>query len=216
MNYTRLLICIVNKGRAEDVLTELRAFGGTGGLVLPAEGTVHNKVLDFLGLSETEKEVILLPLPGEFEQAVHEMLTDRFSMEKKNKGIAFTLPLTRYQGELNLQADQRYDDEHFAYKCAFLILDHGESWKALRHANAAGFSGGTIIQGRGAGVITQQAFALEERPEKDILMMIVETSKVAALRELFTEELGLEEQGAGIFFSLPVTHVTGLYSPQEA
>ncbi len=77
MNYQSIMICIVNHGQAEEMLTELRPFNVAGGLVLQGEGTYRNKILSILGLDETRKEVLFLPVDNHFLPAIFAMFQEQ-------------------------------------------------------------------------------------------------------------------------------------------
>ena len=112
-----LFVVIVNRGKADEVLQEMQGFGLTGGIVFHGEGTVPNRVPQFLGLDETQKDVIITPIPRVFENPLHEMMLSSFKVNRKNRGIAFSIPLSHYMGEDMIAEGFRYDPERFAYHC---------------------------------------------------------------------------------------------------
>lgn len=93
MSQSCILLCVVNHFQAEAMLSELRPFHIQGGLVLQGEGTYRNKILSFLGLDQTRKEVLLLPVDQAFLPAIFAMMEEHFQLNKKSRGIAVTLPL---------------------------------------------------------------------------------------------------------------------------
>lgn len=212
MDQKRIFICVVNKGQAEDILSEMRAFGVNGGLVLHGEGTQQNTVLSFLGLNETKKEVIFLDIPANFDASFHAMLKDRFSMDKKNRGIAFSIPLSMKGTDRFIPENKRFVQDGFEYGCVFLVLDNGKGMDAVISAEKAGVSGATLIDGRGAGVAMEElAFPIEITPEKDIVFMVTPKDKINGLVKVLIKDLDIEKVGQGILFVLPVSEVTGLY-----
>ena len=211
-----LFASVVNRGQAEQILTEIRAFGVSGGLVLHGEGTRENKTLRFLGLEETKKEVIFIEIPSEFAPSFHAMLRERFNMEKKNRGIAFTIPLASARGEAYLPPSTRFAPTGFSYVCFFVVVDHGRAADAVSCARTLGLRGGTIIEGRGAGEkLKNSAFPIEITPEKDIVFIVAPREAMDDLRKALVEDLDLDKPGTGILFILPVTGVTGLYAAAE-
>ncbi len=212
MNSNRLLVCIVNRGQAEGMLTELRAFGVRGGLVLAGEGTQRNKILTILGLDQTRKEIMFLPIPASFETSVHSMLEGRFKLKKKNRGIAFSMPISRFALDESLKEDDIPDPDQFDYRAIFVIADHGKSRDIMDYCNEIGVNGGTILKGKGAGRPSKDsAFNLEIKPEKDIVMLVTESSKAGVLKSHLEEKLELKKAGTGVLFSLPVSMATGIY-----
>ena len=58
---------IVNRGKANAVLRKAKECGATGGTILLGEGTIQSKLLDFLGLTEIRKEILMIPASGELD-----------------------------------------------------------------------------------------------------------------------------------------------------
>lgn len=211
MSQSCILLCVVNYGQAEAMLSELRPFHIQGGLVLQGEGTYRNKLLSFLGLDQTRKEVLLLPVDQAFLPAIFAMMEEHFQLNKKSRGIAVTLPLSRINQEELLRRDERIDPDGFDQACLFVITDQGRSRDVVEAAAEAGCYGGTIIHGRGAGLPLHLAFDLEITPEKDLVFMISDRRSLAPLRQHLIQRLHLEKRGNGILFLLPVMASVGLY-----
>lgn len=211
MSQSCILLCVVNYGQAEAMLSELRPFHIQGGLVLQGEGTYRNKILSFLGLDQTRKEVLLLPVDQAFLPAIFAMMEEHFQLNKKSRGIAVTLPLSRINQEELLRRDERIDPDGFDQACLFVITDQGRSRDVVEAAAEAGCYGGTIIHGRGAGLPLHLAFDLEITPEKDLVFMVSDRRSLAPLRQHLIQRLHLEKRGNGILFLLPVMASVGLY-----
>lgn len=211
MSQSCILLCVVNHGQAEAMLSELRPFHFQGGLVLQGEGTYRNKLLSFLGLDQTRKEVLLLPVDQAFLPSIFAMMEEHFQLNKKSRGIAVTLPLSRINQEELLRRDERIDPDGFDQACLFVITDQGRSRDVVEAAAEAGCYGGTIIHGRGAGLPLHLAFDLEITPEKDLVFMISDRRSLAPLRQHLIQRLHLEKRGNGILFLLPVMASVGLY-----
>ncbi len=215
MKRNSLCIVIVNRGRAEKILTELRPFGIHDGLVMLGEGTVRNRVLAFFGLDETQKEVILCVVGEDSLLPIHELLKEEFRLNKKNRGIAFTLPLSRFEEQRQIPDNRRLDSSQLEYHCMLVIVDHGKSRDCIDLANRVQPVGGTILHGRGAGVPAGTIFPIKIEPEKDIVLMLMRREQIASVRERLIRGLSLDSPGNGILFVLPVTHQTGLYQGRE-
>ncbi|MBU5668414.1 hypothetical protein KQI68_01020 [Peptoniphilus sp. MSJ-1] len=83
MNKNSLFLSIVDRGRAEDILKELRVFGIDHGLVIHGEGTVSNKILKFLDLDDTEKDIVGTTILSKDTERLHLFMEEHFNMEKK-------------------------------------------------------------------------------------------------------------------------------------
>ncbi|MDD7732851.1 MAG: hypothetical protein PT957_03795 [Firmicutes bacterium] len=211
MNYQSIMICIVNHGQAEEMLTELRPFNVAGGLVLQGEGTYRNKILSILGLDETRKEVLFLPVDNHFLPAIFAMFQEQFNLDKRHKGVAFTIPMIRYKEDRLISPGDQVDPGQFNEACLFVITDHGKSRDVVDYAEELGVKGGTIIHGRGAGLPLHLAFDIQITPEKDIVLMVTESKKLPSLRSHLIDRLQLDERGNGILFALPVLDTVGFY-----
>lgn len=204
MSQSCILLCVVNHGQAEAMLSELRPFHIQGGLVLQGEGTYRNKILSFLGLDQTRKEVLLLPVDQAFLPAIFAMMEEHFQLNKKSRGIAITLPLSRINQEELLGRDERLDPDGFDQACLFVITDQGRSRDVVEAAAEAGCYGGTIIHGRGAGLPLHLAFD----PQRDMVWFLVETDKVYDLADALLE-VPFEGQAPDLVV-LPVYSAAGL------
>lgn len=88
------LICIiVNLGKGSDVVQAAKRFGVTGGTVLLGHGTVSNRLLNFIGLSDIRKEIILMVADKGVALDALEKLNKQFLFHKPNHGIAFSTPI---------------------------------------------------------------------------------------------------------------------------
>lgn len=208
-----LFTAVVDRGRAQSVLKELRALGIGGGVILLGEGTVSNKWLEFFGLNETHKDVIFLPVPALYEESLHEMMLRTFKIARKRRGIAFSMPMRRFQRMKFWEDDMRVDPGVYPYHCIVTILNKGDSHACVEAARKAGVSGGTIIHGRGAGVPQDSVFNILFEPEKEIVFHLVPTGNVRQIRDALVDAMDLDQPGRGILFVLPVSRATGLYDP---
>ena len=63
-------------------------------LTLAANGTASSETLSLLGLTETEKSVIISIIREDKAKAALEALDEKFKTIKNGKGIAYTVPMT--------------------------------------------------------------------------------------------------------------------------
>lgn len=206
-----LFVCIVNRGQAEEVLAELRVFGLTGGMIAHGEGTSSSKLLNILGLAETRKEIIAIPCPLDLEPGLHQMMQEIFKIDKKNRGIAFTLPLARQDWEVNLPLGQGLVPKDLSHQLLIAIVPENCGRDCVILAKEAGAAGGTIMHGAGASIPKETAFKLEIEPYKDLVLFLVPTKKAQQIQGHIAQGMGLDRPGRGIIFSLPVLRTLGLY-----
>ena len=91
------------------------------------------------------------------------------------------------------------------------ITNEGYAENVMNAAKSAGATGGTTINGRGLEsekIIKFLGISIE--PEKDIVLILTSLEKRNDIMNKIVEKCGLKTQGAGICFSLPVSHIIGL------
>jgi len=207
-----LFFTIVNRGKANSVLRKAKECGATGGTILLGEGTVQSRLLEAIGMTETRKEILMIPASRELDVRLHKTLSETFNYSKRNKGIAFSVPFKRWTLDTSDQEHNiSLDDDRFNHCCIFIIVDKGRSKDCITAARAAGARGGTLIRGHGAGVPTDFYFPLVIEPKKDTVMLITHKNIAAGVRERIFSDLELDKPGNGIIFTLPVGRTSGLF-----
>lgn len=98
----KLLITIVNRGKGKDVVDVCRTFCMNYHISLLGTGTATSEILDYLGLGETEKDIILSAVRTEELDGLLDALTQRLKLNKPGNGIAFTVPIKSVGGPKTL------------------------------------------------------------------------------------------------------------------
>ena len=88
----KLLFTIVNRQRAELYAALLQSFEVNMQMYLSAQGTASNELLNFLGIPNFEKTVILSVIREEKCDMALKFLDEKFRTIKNGQGIAFTVP----------------------------------------------------------------------------------------------------------------------------
>ena len=108
-----LLFTIVNRNKAEFYVDVLQKFEINMQLVLAASGTASTNIQSLLGLTDTDKSVIISVIRRDKCRAALSELEEKFKTVKGGKGIAYTVPMTStigvaiYQFLANLPANKR-------------------------------------------------------------------------------------------------------------
>ena len=97
------------------------------------------------------------------------------------------------------------------FEVIFCVINAGFSDTVMFAARKAGASGGTIFKGRGiAGRDAQERYKILIQPEKEVVMILVPREiKDDVLRAIY-DHAGLNTEGQGIAFSMPVERAVGL------
>ncbi len=99
----KLLITIVDRGRGKDVIRLCQTEKSTYHLSFMGRGTANSEILDYLGLGETEKDIVMSVVLEERAGAVIDKLSREFGLAKAGNGIAFTIPIRSVGGPITLQ-----------------------------------------------------------------------------------------------------------------
>jgi nitrogen regulatory protein PII len=210
------LICtIVNFGLGSKLLQAAKRAGISGGTVVFGKGTVNNKILDYLGLSDVKKEIVFMAARKETAYQALEKLNDQFEFDKPNHGIAFTTSIcsligTRSYKSAGINTERGVGNN--MYHIITTIVDKGKAEDVVDAATKAGSKGGTIINARGSGVHeTSKVFSMEIEPEKEIVIILSEVDKTEAIVSSIKSELKIEEPGNGIIYVQDVNRAYGIY-----
>ena len=93
----------------------------------------------------------------------------------------------------------------------FCIVNAGFSDLVMDAAREAGARGGTVIHGRGtANKEAEEKFNIPIQPDKEVVMIIVSSEIKDNVLKALNLAVGLDTDGQGIAFSMPVDRVIGI------
>lgn len=209
------LICVILKfGLGSKIIACAKEKGITGGTIFLGRGTIRNPILDFLELNEIRREIVIIAAEKEKCYAAIEFLNEKFKFNKKNHGIAFTIPITNILGthciKSNVVESGGVVDTMF--NLIFTIVDRGKGEFVVDAANKAGARGATIINARGSGIHeTSKLFDMEIEPEKEVVLIITPADLTEDIASSIRAELQIDKPGNGIIFIQDVNKAYGLY-----
>lgn len=97
------------------------------------------------------------------------------------------------------------------YSLIISIVNRGFSDDVMDAAREAGAKGGTILYGHGAGLREAETFfGISIHPEKELVIILASEETRPHIMQSIVKRVGMESEGAGITFSLPVTDVEGI------
>ncbi len=103
MDKLEFLIVIIDAEKTAKLVQRLTDCGVNFIHVVNARGTARSEVLDFLGVGETDKNVILSTASSSVIEEIKKILTTDFAILKKGNGIAFTIPVSSVGGPATLR-----------------------------------------------------------------------------------------------------------------
>ncbi|MCL1859139.1 MAG: P-II family nitrogen regulator [Oscillospiraceae bacterium] len=230
-----LICCVVNFGVASKVSKVAKKHGIKGAVMFIGRGTVNNKLLDFLGIYEIRKEIVIMIIEKELAAEAIKGISEEMEFHKPQHGIAFSLSVSEFTGKKNIIDEINkinMNDINFItdiieksekklginevkdrmYKIIYVVVDKGQAEYVIDAANKAGARGGTIINGRGAGIHeVQKVFSIEIEPEKEEVFIITKTELKDNIVESIKTDLKIDEPGNGILFVMDVNEAYGLH-----
>ncbi len=94
-----MIVCIVNTGFSDAVMSAARECGARGGTVLHARGTANPEAEHFFKITiQPEKEVVMILVPSDIKDAVLHAIYKQVGLNTPGQGIAFTLPVDEAVG----------------------------------------------------------------------------------------------------------------------
>ena len=99
----------------------------------------------------------------------------------------------------------------YKHEVIICIVNSGFSDEVMDAAREFGARGGTVIRARGtANAEAEKLFNIAIQPEKEIVMILVESKIKNDILHALYRAVGLNTPGQGIAFTMPVESVVGL------
>lgn len=99
----KLLMTIVDRGKGKKVIETCNEACKSFHLSFMGRGTANSEILDYLGLGETEKDIIMSVIREECLADVMQALQQKMRLDIPGNGIGFTIPITSVGGPVTLQ-----------------------------------------------------------------------------------------------------------------
>lgn len=201
------------------------AFGTHG------HGSADSSMLELLGFGENRKGLMFTLLSPERKNYIFKKLDEKMHISKPGTGILFSIPVTSatafLAGLIDKDTKKYLDDtaneidatkerelpmanEH-EHELIITIITKGYFPEVKAAANAAGARGGTLIHALGLGGEEAQKFlGIAIQPEKDVILIVVKKEEKNKVMQAISEAAGINTEGRGIIFSLPVDSALGL------
>lgn len=206
-----VIIVEINKG--SKVLELAKEQGVQGGTVFLGVGTANKNIIDYLGLSNKKKEIIIMISDSVSSTKAVEHISKVLEFEKPNKGIAFIEEVANVWGSSSCAVGNRECGEgvEYMYNAIYTIVERGLGDDVIDAAQEAGSMGGTVIHGRGSGIHEiQKVFNMTIEPEKDIILILSQVESTEKIVSSIREKLKIDEPGRGIIYVTNVKETYGI------
>jgi len=201
---------IVNQGMGSKILSYAKTLGLKAGTILFATGTINNSLLKLLNFNENKKDVVLIAEMLVDEHSKLKEIAKEFEFERPNYGVGFNICINQL-----IQKEMCYsegDEKMGKYELIYVIVNKGFGEDVVDAAQKAGSSGATIINARGSSVHeTSKIFSIEIEPEKEIVLMIVQSDMKDKICQAIIKDTHITEPGKGVLFTQSINEVYGLY-----
>lgn len=218
-----LMVTITDRDRAED-FSEL--YGSEGiPLVLTAlgHGTATREVLDYFGLSESEKAVMFTVASRQKAFDVLRRVKRELYIDIPGNGIVVVVPISSVGGAETLRVLTHQHKEEIGgreqkmksdYELIIAITNDGCNDLVMQAAREGHATGGTVIHARGTGdEHVRRFFGLSIADERELVFIVASSKNKAAIMKSIMEHAGKDSDAESLVISLPVTSVVGLREP---
>lgn len=229
----KLMITIVDRGKGEKLTEMFRENCSMYNIISLGKGTAKSEILDYLGLGQTEKDIVLSVVPEERVHSIMNSLREKMHLKEPGNGVAFTIPIGSVDSAIALEyvcylseskrsenvegrIEEKIEktektDEYKEFDLIITIVSRGFDDVVMDAARDAGATGGTVLHARGAGVHeAEKFFGISIQPEKDVILILARREDKKQIMHAIRNEVGLNKEGRGLSFSIPVEDVCGI------
>ena len=216
----RLMVIILDRGKGARAAELFASYGLPLHYGTPGRGTANSELLDYLGLGETEKDVVFSLVPGCTIPGLLQAAGEKLQLPTPGKGILFTIPLSAVGGGaarfINSQAhrtgteQEEHMPEQGKNELIVVVVNSGCTDTVMAAAKLAGARGGTILHGRRVGEETEKSGDNGVWLEKDIVAILAPRELRLPIMEAVNRAAGAATESHGILFSMPVEEPRGL------
>lgn len=208
----KLLFVINDNEKKINMLSE--EFSLPFNTVMHGEGTASQGILDFLGLTKTEKIIYTSIIPDVLEKEILAYIKREMKVKEIGKGVAFTIPLSsssKYIRDVFIDKKGDKMENKNKYHLLLTIAVEGYAEKIMDVAKKNGANGGTLIKGREVGnKNTFKFFNMKVEAEQDILLIVCKNDDKNKIMEAILSKYGANTESRAICFSLPIDNAIGV------
>ncbi len=213
-----LLTVIVDEDKHKQIINILKKYNLYFNYKINGYGSASSSLLDYFGLNEVKKQIYISILPNHLVNTLMYQLNRYLLLDQIGTGIAYTIKISssvKYLYDIynisNIEKEDKKMTKKENYHLIITITEEGYSEKVMTVAKKIGASGGTVIKGSGLGnkeAVKFLGFSIE--PEKDITLIVTPNNIRINMMNAITKETGLNTNGKGVCFSLPIDKAIGL------
>lgn len=216
----KAVISIVKRDEGARLVSFFRAQKLHYDFICLGIGTATSEVLDYLGLENNEKDVVITMAPVSKIPMLLTQAAQTFRFAAPGQGIMFTIPLSSVSARIpqilckpeNMNGIEEIKLETSKkYKLILTICNRGNSDVVMKAAKEAGARGGTLLHARRVGYEDMaNFFGFTIQPEKDVVVILAESFQCKGIMEAITQAAGIGTECRALVFSMPVDEIMGM------
>ena len=211
----KLIFALVGRNSGEDLVKAAKGAGAWGGTIIPCRSISDNALLQFFGIGESDQDVVLIVTGGQVLDSILDAMKRAALEDKKLSGFVAVTgvgTIMKFMAETNrmeiINTGEQTMDRH-THEMIAVIVNSGFADDVMAAARQAGAHGGTVLNARGTGKQEDvKFFGITIVPEKEILLIIAEKEKSAAIMDAIKALDCFATPGSGICFSSDVDNFT--------
>ncbi|MFA6938467.1 MAG: P-II family nitrogen regulator [Treponema sp.] len=197
----QLLISVVPHDKGELITKAAVEAGSTGGTVLMGRGISGNSFVTALGLGGTSEDIVYILTDDSQIEKISSSIKKAVENEKQNFGQIFSISTNNFLKNGTVNEGENKMAEEKSLELITVILNKGYADDAMAAARKAGAGGGTVINARGtAKEGDAKFFGMQIVPEKEMLLIVVDSDKKTDVFDAIKKLPCLAEPGSGIAF----------------
>lgn len=212
------VISILDRKKRADQERIYRALDLPVTITLMGRGTAHPDHLKSIGLTSTDKVVLITLADREAAAALIRRSKEEMFIDIPGNGIMLAVPIKSVGGVSTLQSltNRKPDgsgkpDMAFSHELIYVILNEGFSDEVMDAAREAGAGGGTVLAAKGTGMRQVSKFSgMTISDEKEMILIVAKAEDKTAIMQAILDKAGKGSAAGAICFSVPVSKVAGL------
>lgn len=205
MNSFSLLAAFVPHSKAEKISDAAIKAGSFGGTVFTGRHISENSIAALFGVGEWTQDIVLILTIKNDTKKIKDSIIQAVANEKKNFGEILELNADSMIKKGEISQGGNFMKNDFEKELITVIVNKGYADDVMAEARKAGAKGGTVINARGtAKEDDAKFFGMHIVPEKEMLMIVVESEKKSQILEAIKNLDCLKHAGVGIAFCTPV------------
>lgn len=212
-NQIMMIVSIIERGRAKAYIEMLGKKSIGFHMQCVGQGTASSEMLDILGLSSNDKDIVLSYAPRRLVSALAAELTKDLSAGQGYSGLMMLLSMSainhvaaefllRQAKSNETEGEESAMKSEYNHSLILVMVNQGYTDAVMQTAKKAGATGGTVIRARLAG--TEQAVAMQSQEEKEIIAILAADSVRNQIMEEVNKEYGLRADAKGVVCAVPV------------